>query len=211
MDIKICGIRRNFEIEYLNILNPSYIGFVFSKSKRRVSKEEAKILLENLNKNIKVVAVFKDESISYINEVINYTNINIVQLHGKEDMSYINILKNINKNLIIWKAINIENKESINIIKKYNVDKILLDSDIPGEGKRIDLNFIKNIEDKENIIIAGGINKENLNEIISGFYPHVIDVSSGVEKITLKGERYKSYTKMKELIEEVKSYDKRKI
>ena len=126
-------------------------------------------------------------------------------------MNYINNLRAINENLIIWKAIKIENKESINNIKKYNVDKILLDSSIPGEGKRINLNFVKNIENKENIIIAGGINKENLNEIVSEFYPTLIDLSSGVEKISLKGERYKSYTKMKELIEEVKSYDKRKV
>ena len=88
VEVKICGITKDFEIDYLNTLKPNYIGFVFSKSKRRVSKEEANKLIKKLHSSIKVVAVFRNEDISYIEDVINYTNIEIVQLHGNEAVSY---------------------------------------------------------------------------------------------------------------------------
>ena len=64
--IKICGITCEKEIEYLNILKPDYIGFVFAKSKRQINKIKAKNLIEKLDDEIKCVGVFKDNSIESI-------------------------------------------------------------------------------------------------------------------------------------------------
>ena len=68
--IKICGITNEAEIEYLNILKPDYVGFLFTKSKRQIDVNKAKILINLLNKDIKTVGVFKDNSIDEILKVI---------------------------------------------------------------------------------------------------------------------------------------------
>ena len=208
IQIKICGITKAFEIDYLNILKPNYIGFVFSKSKRRVSKEEAKKLIEKLDSSIKVVAVFRDEDTSYIVDIINYTNIEIVQLHGNEDMNYINnLLKSLNKEIKIWKAIEVIDDKSVLKVSDYKVSKVLLDSNAPGEGKRINLNYLRQLPNLDNIFIAGGINKDNVKEVLENIKINGVDVSSGVEEVDLEGKRYKSFEKMKELIMEVRKYD----
>ena len=208
IQIKICGITKAFEIDYLNVLKPNYIGFVFSKSKRRVSKEEAKKLIEKLDSSIKVVAVFRDEDTSYIVDIINYTNIEIVQLHGNEDMNYINnLLKSLNKEIKIWKAIEVIDDKSVLKVSDYKVSKVLLDSNAPGEGKRINLNYLRELSNLENIFIAGGINKDNVKEVLENIKINGVDVSSGVEEVDLDGKRYKSFEKMKELIMEVRKYD----
>ena len=208
IEVKICGITKGFEIDYLNILKPNYIGFVFSKSKRRVSKEEVKKLINKLDSSIKVVAVFRNENISYIADVINFTNIEIVQLHGNEDMNYINdLLMTLNKEIKIWKAIEVIDDKSMLKASQYKVSKVLLDSNTPGEGNRINLNYLREVSNLENIFIAGGINKDNIKEVLENIKINGIDVSSGVEEINLEGERYKSFEKMKELIMEVRKYD----
>ena len=47
--IKICGLTRRYEIDYVNEAKPDYIGFVFwEKSRRYVTKEQAKRLKERL-------------------------------------------------------------------------------------------------------------------------------------------------------------------
>lgn len=53
IEIKICGITDKIEIEYLNILNPEYIGFIFANSKRKISGETAFKLSSKLKKILK--------------------------------------------------------------------------------------------------------------------------------------------------------------
>ena len=117
IQVKICGITNKKEIEYLNILKPEYIGFVFTKSKRQVTGEKANELCLNLDNNIKKVGVFRDNSIDEILDVLGKVSLDVIQLHGKEDEEFINLLKkNMNKSIKIWKAISIKDIESI---KKY--------------------------------------------------------------------------------------------
>ena len=68
MLIKICGIKREKDIEYVNKLRPDFIGFVFAlNSSRTIDIEKALKLKSMLNKNIKVVGVFKNNNINIIN------------------------------------------------------------------------------------------------------------------------------------------------
>lgn len=226
--IKICGITNEKEIEYLNILKPEYIGFVFTKSKRQVNGERAKELSDNLNKEIKIVGVFKDNSIDEILEVIKEVQLDIIQLHGKEDEKYINTLNDkLQEPVMIWKALsikdieNIKNYTSNDYSKAANklIDKFLIDGDNPGSGETYSLENIScyfeeyyksenlNISNinKNNFFLAGGITPENVIERIIKANPIGVDVSSGVEITDEAGNRTKSFEKMKDLIEKVRS------
>ena len=59
--IKICGIRRPCDIDYINELLPEYVGFVFAKSKHQVDKKQAYKLIKNLSKSVQKVGVFVNE------------------------------------------------------------------------------------------------------------------------------------------------------
>lgn len=212
MEIKICGITKLQEIKYSNKLRPDYIGFVFSESKRKISKEEARELLANLNNEINSVGVFRNEKVDFISEVLNYTNIKIVQLHGSEDNEYIEALKNKVRNKIeVWKAISIIDEKSIKEIDSFKAENILLDSGTPGEGKRFKLKVLGDFKEFNRVFMAGGINEDNIQEVIETLNPKGIDVSSGAEIINENGVRIKSYEKMKKIIGEVRKNDKRKI
>jgi phosphoribosylanthranilate isomerase len=232
IQVKICGITNKKEIEYLNILKPEYIGFVFTKSKRQVTGNQANELSSNLNEEIKKVGVFRDNSIDEILDVLSKVDLNVIQLHGSEDEEYITLLKkNINKSIKIWKALSIRDIDSI---KKYIIsnkqladnknygdnliDDFLIDGDNPGSGEVFSLEniseyFKENSKSTDgndsfkqyNFFLAGGITDENVTSRIAEAKPMGVDVSSGVEIIDENGMRTKSFEKMKNLIERIRS------
>lgn len=228
IQIKICGITNEKEIEYLNSLKPEYAGFVFTKSKRQVNSKQTKELCCKLDKKIKTVGVFKDNSVNDILNIIKEVHLDIIQLHGKEDEKFISLLKqNISDSIKIWKALSINNIKSIekyvsnNSVKNDNsqlIDNFLIDGDNPGSGEAFSLESVSeflskghNLEKKGdciykqyNFFLAGGITPENVVERILKTNPIGIDVSSGVEDIDDDGNRTKSYEKMKSLIEKVR-------
>lgn len=121
--IKICGLKRVEDIEYVNELLPDYVGFVFAKSNRRVTLSEASELIGLLDKNIKTVGVFKDEEIENVKYAAGYLKLDIIQLHGNEDGDYIKKLSNFK----VWKAAGIDSEalcldERINRMSEYDAE-----------------------------------------------------------------------------------------
>lgn len=231
IEIKICGITNKKEIEYLNILKPEYVGFVFTKSKRQVTGNVAKELSENLDEKIKTVGVFKDNPIEEILDIISVIHLDVIQLHGKEDSGFISSLKeSLNDSINIWKALSIKDVENIKKYTKYKIstdnnikliDNLLIDGDNPGSGEVFSLenlseyflddDELKHVDNgilkKYNFFLAGGITEENVIERIAKANPSGIDVSSGVEIIGEDGKRTKSFEKMKSLIDKVRAMD----
>jgi len=233
IEIKICGITNKKEIEYLNILKPEYVGFVFTKSKRQVTGEEANGLCLNLNTDIKKVGVFRNNSMDEILDILEKVSLDFIQLHGDEDEKFIDLLKkNIDKSIKVWKAISIKD---IDNIKKYIqsnkyialnensgddlIDNFLIDGDNPGSGEAFSLENISEYLGKDykiehvdgcnykkhNFFLAGGITEENVIERIIKANPSGVDVSSGAEIIDENGNRTKSFEKMKSLIDKVRT------
>ena len=133
--IKICGITRFEDIEYLNELMPEYAGFVFAKSKRRVDMEHASNLIKNLSYDIKKVGVFVNEDPIKVLDIAEELKLQVLQFHGDENQEYINKFKGYE----IWKALKINNIESILDIKNYKCEKFLLDNSIAGSGRKLQL------------------------------------------------------------------------
>lgn len=100
--IKLCGLTRPEDIAAANALQPEYIGFVFAaKSKRYVSREIAAALKAQLSPEIKAVGVFVNEAPEAVASLLNTGIIDIAQLHGQEDETYIQRLRKLtNKPLI---------------------------------------------------------------------------------------------------------------
>ena len=202
MLIKICGITKLSEIEDLNELRPDYIGFVFAKSKRQIDGKTAYRLKENLDKDIKTVGVFLNNTEEDILNVLKEVELDVIQLHGDEDNNFIDRLKKKVK-CDIWKAVSISTKEDMDKAMSYNVDTLLLDGSNPGSGIAFDWKTLKDINVNKRIFLAGGINEENVLEGIREVKPDGIDTSSGVEIIDELGRR-KDREKMRRLIRKVR-------
>ena len=192
MKIKICGLTKECDIDYVNELLPDYIGFVLAKkSKRYIAPIAAAELRLRLSPDIAPAGVFVNEPIENILNCIKIGAIDIVQLHGDEDNRYIESLKNRTTAPVI-KAFKINEKTEKESINNSKADFVLLDNGC-GEGKTFDWGLAKNIE--RPYFLAGGLNAENAKEAISLLHPYAIDVSSGVEENDTK-----SYDKIKEFI-----------
>ena len=182
--IKICGLFREEDIEYVNEAMPDYIGFVFARSHRQLSQQIAQKLKNKLDKNILAVGVFVNEKINTIAEICNKNIIDFVQLHGDEDDNYINELKKVCSTKII-KAIKVKTGEDILRWRNCTADFLMFDAG-KGEGKQFDWNLIKNFI--RPYFLAGGINENNIEQALK-LNPYGIDVSSGVETNKVKDKQ----------------------
>lgn len=176
--IKLCGIQRYEDIDVVNELLPDYIGFVFAKkSKRFISYDMAKSLKIRLDKRVKAVGVFVNESIENIIYLVRNDIIDLIQLHGDEDSDYLSKLKKY-VNIPVIKAFRIKYKDDINALYKEGTDFILLDAGA-GEGRTLDESILKDF--KGDYFLAGGLSPYNICEKITTLHPFGVDVSSGIE------------------------------
>ncbi len=195
--VKICGLFREIDIDYINKAKPDYAGFIinFPKSHRSIDINEAKNLIKKLDKNIKSVCVFVNMPIDY---VMQFNNIcDIIQLHGQEDNEYIEKLRKESKNKEIWQAFKIRDNNDIKKAQRSNADIILLDNGY-GTGEQFNWDIIKDM--KRDFILAGGINIENVQKAIKEFKPYALDISSSVET-----QKLKDFEKIDAIIKKVKS------
>jgi len=178
MKIKICGLFQREDIDYVNEALPDYIGFVFARSRRQVSAEQAENLRKNLDAGIHTVGVFVDAPIEDAVSLLKNGVIDIAQLHGSEDEEYMLRLKSETHSQII-KAIRVESEEDILNAQNSPADFLLLDHGAGGTGEAFDWKLIR--ECRKPYFLAGGIHAGNINQAIETGNPFAIDLSSGVE------------------------------
>lgn len=193
--IKICGVKRIEDIQYVNRCQPDYIGFVFAESKRKVTVEQAVKLRNDLDPRIKAVGVFVNESLDKVVETALKCRLDAIQLHGDEDGQYVEKLKDSIKSqcdVEIWKAIRVRDESSLLLLDEYKVDAFVLDTFVEGVyggvGKVFDWKLAKLAKEYGRIIVAGGLSVDNVADAIELVMPYGVDVSSNVETDGVKDE-----------------------
>lgn len=197
--IKICGLFREEDINYVNEALPDYIGFIinFPKSHRSIDFNTVNLLKSKLNNNIKAVGVFVNETIENIEKVKN--SIDIIQLHGQEDENYISEIRKKFPTKELWKAFKISNEKDFENALESSADIIILDNGY-GTGEVFDWGILNNSHlKKRKFALAGGINIDNIKKAINDFNPELIDISSGVET-----DKIKDYEKIMKIVKEIR-------
>ena len=189
MIIKICGIQDENTLLCCEKNNIDFFGMIFyAKSPRNISFENAKIL-QKISKKLKIngVGVFVNKNINELEEMIKNLKLRYIQLHGSENEDYIKTLKKTGVKII--KSIALSEKDDLSKINKYkNVDYFLFDykplkGELPGgNSKSFDWNILKSLKTDKPWFISGGINTNNVLQILIDINPLGIDLSSGVEK-----------------------------
>lgn len=193
MKIKLCGLKRIEDIEAVNEAKPDYIGFIFAKKSRRyVSPETAERLKQHLNPDIEAVGVFVNADIDKVIEQAKKQVIDVIQLHGEEDVAYVKGLKKA-VDVPIIKAISMtkpDARQQISMWEISDVDYLLLDSGDGGTGEQFNYKLLQEIGNlKKPYFLAGGLNPENLENAVQQLQnnqPYALDLSSGIETNGIK-------------------------
>lgn len=191
--IKICGLRRECDIEYANRLMPDYIGYVFwQRSRRYVTAEQAAGLTAKLDRDITPVGVFVDEEPQRVAQLVSGGAIRVIQLHGHEDEAYLERIRGMTDAPVI-KAFKIRSRQDIELANSYPADFILLDNGC-GTGQTFDWQLILGM--KRPFFLAGGLTIDNVSDAIEKYQPYAVDISFGVET-----DGYKDCGKMQQFVE----------
>ncbi len=212
MKLKICGLKREEDVDYVNQFKPDYAGFVFAGEKRKIDFDTAQKLKRRLSPEIPSVGVFVNADISFIVRLAEEGIVDMIQLHGDEDLNYITELRKCleksDKNIPpIIKSVRVKSVTQILEDEKLPVDYLLLDAfhenEYGGSGKVFDHTLIPELT--KPYILAGGIDSNNVTDILKTLSarnrsPFCVDVSSSVET-----NGFKDKAKIQQLVQIVKT------
>lgn len=180
--IKICGLFRDCDIDFVNEAKPDYIGFVFAKSRRQVSFDQVRHMRNRLHQDIMPVGVFVDAPHEQIVQLYRDGIIGMIQLHGQEDDAYIDALHQL-CHLPVIKSVAVRTREDILRQRSSPADYLLLDNAAGGSGQSFDWQLIPTMN--RPYFLAGGIDAEKMPAALS-LLPYGIDISSGAESNGVK-------------------------
>ena len=219
--VKMCGISNVETIPAIIDAKPDYMGLVFAPSKRQVTVEQAKTLVEELYKQnvvgnnseveqtepvtsldtassetIKTVGVFVNETVENLLKIAEEVKLDVIQLHGDEDESFIQILKE-QSNVEVWKAVQVRSAADAEKWIDSSADMLLFDAyhkdERGGTGEVFDWSSLDEFE--RPFMLAGGIDSTNVARAIRTVRPYGIDISSGIETNGVKDdEKMKAFT-----------------
>ena len=210
--VKMCGISKVETIPAVVEAKPDYMGLVFAPSKRQVTVDQAKTLVEELHKQytkrynngaeqsnddeIKTVGVFVNETLENLVTIATEVNLDAVQLHGDEDEAFIQSLKE-RTNVEVWKAVQIRSAADAEAWIDSSADMLLFDAyhkdERGGTGEVFDWSCLDEFE--RPFMLAGGIDSTNVARAIRTVRPYGIDISSGIETDGVKDdEKIKAFT-----------------
>lgn len=198
--IKLCGMFRDCDIDYVNEALPDYIGFVvmFPKSHRNIDLKTALRLKSRLDSRIQSVAVSVDAPPEKLAEFALSGAADMLQLHGNENADYIARLRQLT-NVPIIKAVIVKTAEDVQNARNIDADFLLFDGGT-GSGKIFNHSLIRRAEITKPFFLAGGLTPENLAQAACEVNPFGVDLSGGIETDKLK-DREKILTAVKTIHE----------
>ncbi len=209
--IKICGITDETHALAAAEAGADFIGLVFAPSKRQVIPARAREIADAVKKSnaaTKVVGVFVDAPIFQINEIADFCALDVVQLSGNESWEDCRKIAN-----PVIKAIRVGRQSLEEICAELSTASrllarrrfvTLLDSEVEGKyggtGQTFNWDLGREVAKKFQVIIAGGLDSQNVAMLIKRVAPWGVDVSSGVESNGVK-----DVSKIRAFIEAVRS------
>lgn len=179
--VKICGIRSLVAAQTAIYAGAKFLGFNFVPgSRRRISPEFAKQIITQIKNQVQIAGVFQNQPLDDVNKVAEFLDLDFIQLHGDENQEYIAGL-----NRPVIKALQLESDFDLNkVLKSMNsidVQYFLLDRKKQGKGKMLNIEKLNMLCKSYQIFIAGGLNLQNVAEVIESAEPFAVDVASGIE------------------------------
>lgn len=185
--VKICGLTRMEDARVATEAGADFLGFVFyPPSPRYVDPETARRIIEALGHTsslVRFVGVFVDETLDAMGQIGRRCGLDFIQLHGSEPPEMAAALMTWGLGTI--KAFRVRDGAPLDDIARYRVTAYLLDAYVPGQpggtGIAFDWTLVAQAKAHGPVILAGGLNADNVAEAVRTTDPWGVDVSSGVE------------------------------
>ncbi|MEB3103814.1 phosphoribosylanthranilate isomerase [Ferviditalea candida] len=218
--VKICGLTSVGMIESMINLPIDYIGFVFAKSRRQVSPCQAGEMLGILGRwdasPPQSVGVFVDPDLEQLERTLGEAPLDCVQLHGRETPEFCRLVRD-QFNVRVFKVFSVSADDAgtggHRELEPFRgrIDGVFLDTCDPvlegGTGRTFAWEKISEYHRQTQsmgipLFVAGGLNADNVGELITAYHPEGVDVSSGVET-----EGVKDIQKIRSFLERVKTHE----
>lgn len=200
--IKICGITQIKQATAISQLGVDALGFIlYPGSPRYIPPLQIRGIINTLPPFLKTVGVFVNEPVDSMVDIMQQSGLDLAQLSGDESVT---TCQQLTEKGINWiPTIRIRGAKDLDAVDFYPGRHILLDAwskdAYGGTGKAFDWQTLDRVQDRSKIILAGGINAENVQNAIKTVRPYGLDVSSGVEE----SPGVKSLDKIKALLENI--------
>jgi len=203
--VKVCGITRIGDAYSAVESGADALGFIFyPKSQRPITPEKAKEIIQKIPGSMGRVGVFVNQEIQAVKEIVSFCGLHLIQLHGDEPPRY---CRQFPMSTLI-KAVSHWAEEGIQRLENYSVRAILVDAHEPGRyggtGKNSDWALALRVKKTHPLILAGGLNEENIKRAIETVRPCAVDINSGVETSPGKKDPHK----IREILQIIRATDK---
>lgn len=192
--VKICGLRSADAAEVAAVAGADFLGFNFVEGVRRqLQPDEGKSVIAEYRARVqkhgvqtKVVGLFRDQDLAWVNDLSATLALDYVQLHGDEDEAYLARLRCKVIRQVRVRPDTTQDDLAAEVQSHLDAGRIALldkyDAKVPGgSGIKFDWTVAEGIANRENVMLAGGLNPENVQDAIRMLNPWAVDVASGVE------------------------------
>ena len=176
MFVKVCGITTEDDALMSIAMGADAVGFVFAPSPRQVHPETVRDIVKRLPHGVLTVGVFRNERPEHVVEVVNRCGLKGAQLHGAETASEVAYVRE--RVQFVIRALPAGDAR---LTEAGAADVILIDSAQPGSGTVFDWSLAEGAPDGTRIMLAGGLNADNVEQAIRKVRPWGVDSASGVE------------------------------
>lgn len=184
--IKITGVSRLADIEWVNIAKPDFAGFIFAKSHNRVTLEQAEFLRRRLDPDIKVVGIFSNTSFWLITELLESGIIDVAHLHENIPMDEILQLRRMTDKPLI-KTIFLHTIEDIEEAQHYPVDYLMYDCPANENDPSRSLQLLAEYgPQKRKFFISDHLCQQNFQRTIQQLHPYGVNLEDFLER---KGQK----------------------
>jgi indole-3-glycerol phosphate synthase/phosphoribosylanthranilate isomerase len=202
--VKYCGLTREEDVLEADALGVNLLGFILAPSKRQVSPEFIASLPATKALKVGVVVLASGEALTQdIAALVDTGKLDAIQFHGQEDAAILD-----NLGIPSFKALSLKgdgDDEKVRYYRDSLCPRLLFDAFSPeaagGTGKRIQAEFLKPFTDGP-LWLAGGLNPENISEVLQQWQPELVDLAGGIES----APGIKDSAKMQAFIKKVKEY-----
>ena len=182
--IKVCGITRESDAQFAAQLGADALGFIFyEKSPRYISPQQAAKIAAKIPETISRVAVCVKPEIEEIEAIRQKFQFDVLQVHGELSTAYLQKLRD----YTVLPAISVGADFSPQQMARYRpfAQAVLFDTKKAGHyggtGRPFNWHLLKNLPPAWRLVLAGGLNSQNIVSAVETVQPYAVDLNSGVE------------------------------
>jgi phosphoribosylanthranilate isomerase len=178
--VKICGVTNEDDALLAVAMGADAIGFVFAPSPRQVHPEVVRDIIKRLPHDTLTIGVFRNETPERVIDIVSRTGLKGAQLHGGETAEDLRLVR-LRVPFVIQALPAGDGRLAGAGVGAEAADVVLVDSQSPGSGDVFDWSLAEGAPDGVRLLLAGGLNPDNVEQAIRKVRPWGVDSASGTE------------------------------